>query len=65
MLVMSVSPLAVCLIFERYDRPMRVSSVGCSMKPTFQPQASPFRFRSASPLVATGKPAIGTTVFFL
>ena len=37
MLSMSVSPLAVWRIFERYDRPMRVSSVGCSMKPTFQP----------------------------
>ena len=33
--------------------PMRVSSVGCSMKPTFQPQASPFKLRSASPLVKT------------
>src|SRR3546814_6014509 len=28
---------------------MRVSSVGCSMKPAFQPHASPSRFRSASP----------------
>ncbi|CFU86868.1 Uncharacterised protein [Bordetella pertussis] len=40
--------------------------MGCSMKPTFQPQASPSMSSVASPLVNMGSPGTGcTTVFFL